>query len=380
MSNCYAILTALGQSMVAESIRVGKVINLIEVAVGDADYTPNEGQAALMHERARVNITDILADESNPAYIRIMAILPPDLGGWHIHEAGVFDADGRLFAIAKLDGSYKPVYSDGMVKEIALDIVLEVSSEANVNIVIDPNLITVTRQWVIDYFGAKFTSLKDLFEKHIKDTNNPHKTKAGDVGAYTKEETDARIAALNVLVYPGAFHSFHELSPLDGWMVRNGAILPNADENYPELWAALKQTKNLWKTISESAWQEMSALAGGIGGSPRFVLDDSAKTIRLPDTRGDYEEGAGFDGLSVGDWHGDGIRNITGRFGVYSPVYGDGRLFTPGTYQAGGVDSDGAGNKWISMDVSRVVPTANKNQPRGFGMLPCVYVGKTKGE
>ena len=27
------------------------------------------------------------------------------------------------------------------------------------------------------------------------------------------------------------------------------------------------------------------------------------------------------------------------------------------------------------LDASRVVPTANKNQPRAWGALPCVYLG-----
>ena len=176
MSKCFAILTALGQAMVAESIRSGADINLLEMAFGDAEYTPSEGQTDLMHERARVYITDILYDQDNPAWLRIMAVLPPDIGGWHIHEAGIFAENGNLFAVAKLDGSYKPVYSDGMVKEVALDLILEVSSEANVNLTVDANVITVTRKWVVEYFGAKLGSLKDLFENHIRDKNNPHET------------------------------------------------------------------------------------------------------------------------------------------------------------------------------------------------------------
>lgn len=40
----------------------------------------------------------------------------------------------------------------------------------------------------------------------------------------------------------------------------------------------------------------------------------------------------------------------------------------------------GARNNYIhiAFDASRVVPTANKNQPRAWGALACVYLGAPK--
>lgn len=195
MSKYYTLLTTLGQAMVAEAIRQDSPIGLTEVAVGDAEYSPEAGQVALMSERARVAITEILADADNPAWLRITAVLPPDLGGWPIHEAGVFAENGNLFAVAKLDGTYKPVYSDGLVKEIALDIILEVSSAANINLVADPHTILATRDWVEKNFGAKVTGLQTLLSDHIKDKNNPHQTTPGQIGVYTKAEVDALLKA-----------------------------------------------------------------------------------------------------------------------------------------------------------------------------------------
>lgn len=384
-NNCYAILTALGQAMVAESISQKTPVNLIEIAVGDADYSPNEGQAALMHERARFHITEIMADQDNPAWIRIMAVIPPGVGGWHIHEAGVFADNGNLFAVAKLDGSYKPVYSDGMLKEIALDIILEVSNEANINMIIDPNLITVTRQWVIDYVGAKIASLKDLFENHIKDFNNPHKVTPEQLGVYKKEEVEALFKAFNVFIYPAAFHNFYLLSPPKGWKVRNGAVLPKADTAFPELWAALKKTENAWLLLSETAWQSKSALAGGIGGVPWFVLNDSAKTIRLPDTRGDFVRDAGLNGQSVGQWqkatfvYADNTPNAPSLATVLGHTGWEEKM---GADKAGDVSYSGLSLAIIGSGGVETAPAAAAGSARGrnFATLGCVYVGEEKSQ
>ena len=193
------------------------------------------------------------------------------------------------------------------------------------------------------------------------------------------------------LVYPSAFYDFYEQVPPSGWMVRNGGLISSADTVVPKLWEELQKPENAWKLLTESDWQAQSQSSpwNGIGGVPKFVLDTSARTIRLPDTRGMYKEDAGFDGLDVGGVHGDAIRNIVGR------------LDTPGDYNLQNFEgiisgmSSGAlvWSNWgtknytgdqgmshstarsIQLNASLSVPTANKNQPRAFGVLGCVYVG-----
>lgn len=191
---------------------------------------------------------------------------------------------------------------------------------------------------------------------------------------------DIKARACAVFVYPGAFHTFYEQSPPPGWAVRNGALLENADEGFSDLWAALQLPQNAWKVKSGTEWQALSDKSPwqGIGGVPFFALDKTAKTIRLPDTRGMYVEDAGFDGLGVGDVHGDAIRNFTGTIGantadgVATKASGVFALADGQTRRSGeGTDII----RPVRFDPSMVIPTANKNQPRAFGALPCVYVG-----
>lgn len=177
---------------------------------------------------------------------------------------------------------------------------------------------------------------------------------------------------------PGDFEIFFRQSPPDRWAVANGALLITADAVAPALWASLQSSENAWRLKSQAEWTALSQASpwNGIGGVPFFVLDVNAKTVRLPDLRGMYPETAGFDGLTVGGVHGDAIRNFTGRLGCYAPVYADGGLFTADSWAGGGVDVDGSGNKWVNLNVSRVVPTASVNRPRAFGVLGCIYLGE----
>ena len=155
----YTILTKAGKALVADSIANGTDINLSAVAVGDVDHTPDENQTALLRERARLPITEILFDNDNPAWLRVSTLIPPAVGGWNIYEAGLFTKTGVLFALAKLDGAFKPLYPSGMTKEVALDIILEISSEANVNLTVDPHVVIATREWVKQYYWSQAVTI-----------------------------------------------------------------------------------------------------------------------------------------------------------------------------------------------------------------------------
>ncbi|MDL2226981.1 hypothetical protein LJB86_04925 [Deltaproteobacteria bacterium OttesenSCG-928-M10] len=188
-------------------------------------------------------------------------------------------------------------------------------------------------------------------------------------------------------IEPGDFELFYRQTPPIGWAVANGGLLVGADTAAPKLWAELQKSEKAWLLKTQAQWDALSQAApfSGIGGAPFFVLDLNAKTLRLPDMRGMYLEPAGFNGLTVGGTHGDAIRNITGEH-----FYGqDGDTYSPirptGALSYGPMTSDSNRLSWIQavanawypliLDVSRVVPTASVNQPKAFGLLPCVYTG-----
>ena len=196
------------------------------------------------------------------------------------------------------------------------------------------------------------------------------------------------LESVNPLVYPSAFQTFYEQTPPKGWKVRTGAVLNDAEAQFPDLWAALKSPSNSWKVKTLAQWTALSTAAGGVGGVPFFVLDNAAKTIKLPDTRGDYERGAGSTYLSaVGAWHEDAIRNITGgplttlsaSFTGKPTLRWEGALgiTAVGSRTSAQDGSNGSYSFSLGFDASKDsnVLTAPENRTRAFAVLPCVYVG-----
>ena len=179
--------------------------------------------------------------------------------------------------------------------------------------------------------------------------------------------------------YPGEFRNFFEQVPPQGWAVRDGSVLENADSAYPKLWAALHTESNAWKCKTLEDWTLLSETAGGVGGVPFFVVDDEAKTIKLPDTRGDYERGAGSNFLpNVGDWHGDAVREVSCVVGfVDTTTSTPSGCFVKVTNRSNWGMGSGAGSSsgQVNFVLGNAVPTADEARTRAFGVLPCVFVG-----
>ena len=187
---------------------------------------------------------------------------------------------------------------------------------------------------------------------------------------------------LSNILYPGAFITLYQESPPPNFMVRNGAVIPNANVDLPNLWNALQNDPRLLPFVTDMYnWYQKSILSPwlGVGGVPLFAIDTSVNTIRLPDTRGMYQEDAGV-GLSIGDVHPDAIRDIVGEFGAdgltlqnesASGVFS----WSASNDQSPDFQSVNYGRPYLTFAASRIVPTAERNQPAAFGVLPCIYTG-----
>jgi len=197
--------------------------------------------------------------------------------------------------------------------------------------------------------------------------------------AYDKAEQALDYLLVSPVGYLTEFRSFFEQVPPQGWAVRDGSVLEDADVNYPALWAVLQQEANTWKCKTAEDWTALSEAAGGVGGVPFFVLDTEARTIKLPDTRGDYERGAGSDFLpNVGDWHGDAVRDVSGVVGfVDTTTATPSGSFVKVTNRSNWGMGSGAGSSsgQVNFVLGNTVPTADEARTRAFAVLPCVFVG-----
>ena len=151
----YTRLTDIGSAALNNAITGGASIALTELALGDANgasYDPDGAETTLVNEQYRLAISSITPDAQNPAWLIVEAIIPPDVGGWWIREAGIFDANGDMFAIAKYPETYKAVLSDGTASTLTIQIVLQVTNTDSIELVVNPLDGYATQGWVVSAY------------------------------------------------------------------------------------------------------------------------------------------------------------------------------------------------------------------------------------
>ena len=160
--NFYTILTATGKAKLANSAVLGSKVNFKTLKVGDGKgsyYEPSENQTSLVNQVWSGSIGSISVDENNPNWIVIETLIPATIGGFFIREAGIFDEDDDLIAISKLSETYKPVVSEGSIKDLCIKIILEVSNVESVTLKIDPTVVVASKKDVL------------VIEAEVKDIN-----------------------------------------------------------------------------------------------------------------------------------------------------------------------------------------------------------------
>lgn len=154
-----------------------------------------------------------------------------------------------------------------------------------------------------------------------------------------------------------------------GYLELNGTLYTGAAAKFPDLMPYLSTHTD--ECTTEADWQARSAAASGTGGVPFYVLDTTANTLRMPDTRGDSP----YHG-TPGTWQGDAIRNVTGVVGrpfTYDTNYPNGPFHIPVAGGGGGATGWNIGK--VHMDLSLAVPTDTTNHPRRVALTWAVYAG-----
>ena len=160
----YTLITQIGLAKLTNAQALGHTISLQQIAVGsgdnDAPYSPTIDQTALKGETWRNGIVQIIPDDNDPTRFEVEGIIPQEQGGWTLREAGIFDSDGDLFAIANMPDTYKPPLGGGAVSDLLLRIVIKTSNAAAVELKIDPSIVLATKTYV-----------RNAIEGHSSDPN-----------------------------------------------------------------------------------------------------------------------------------------------------------------------------------------------------------------
>lgn len=163
----YTIVTAIGKTKIANATVYGTKVNFAKLKVGDSNgayYEPTENQKDLVHTVWEGKVNDVVTGgEENPNWIVALTPIPPSVGGFTIREAGIFDEEGDLLAIAKYPESYKPKMEEGSTSDLTIELIFEVSNAASVTLTIDPLAQTASKKDLAD--------LNEKIKKKIEDIN-----------------------------------------------------------------------------------------------------------------------------------------------------------------------------------------------------------------
>ncbi|MEX9845414.1 phage tail protein [Providencia rettgeri] len=147
----FALLTKLGENLLAQATALGTKLELTHMAVGDGGGslpTPDTNQTKLIAEKRRAAINTLFIDDKNKNQIIAEQIIPEQDGGWWIREIGLFDKASNLIAVANCPETYKPQLAEGSGRTQSIRMVLIVSHTESVTLKIDPSVVLATREYV----------------------------------------------------------------------------------------------------------------------------------------------------------------------------------------------------------------------------------------
>lgn len=163
-----AVLTQAGEVALAEAALSGLPVGFALMGVGDGNGmlpAALASQDGLINERYRAPINRLAIADNSANVIRAEMIIPPQVGGFWLREAALYDDDGVCLVVASVPESYKPQLAEGSGRLHALNLWIKVSNTADVKITADLSLVMASAQ---DVEKAK-NEAKDYADKVVGD-------------------------------------------------------------------------------------------------------------------------------------------------------------------------------------------------------------------
>ncbi|MCR4493439.1 phage tail protein [Klebsiella pneumoniae] len=142
----YAKLTAAGVKALTAAAMSSTPVSVAEMAVGDgggAEINP-DSMTRLVNEVYRAPLNRLVITDQQKNVIRAEMLIMPQVGGWWLREAALYDENGVCLVVASLPPSYKPLLSSGSGRLSAVNIYITVSNTADVKLITDPSVILAT--------------------------------------------------------------------------------------------------------------------------------------------------------------------------------------------------------------------------------------------
>ena len=173
-----SLITVAGREKIAAAILSGNKVVFSQMSVGDGGgsaTTPDENQTALVNERFRTQLNSLKLSDTEHIIIAEV-IIPPEVGGFTIREAALFDDVGVCMAVANVPETYKPALAEGSGRFTILRIWLAVSSTEAVELVVDPGIVLATVEDVINAGNEIKDYTDEQLSEHADSRNHPDAT------------------------------------------------------------------------------------------------------------------------------------------------------------------------------------------------------------
>lgn len=173
-----SIITVAGREKIAAAIVNGNKVIFSQMSAGDGGggaTTPGDEQTELVNERFRTQLNSLKLSDTENIIIAEM-IIPPEVGGFTIREAALFDDAGVCMAVANVPETYKPALAEGSGRFTILRIWLAVSSTEAVELVVDPGIVLATVEDVINAGNEIKDYTDEQLSEHAGSRDHPDAT------------------------------------------------------------------------------------------------------------------------------------------------------------------------------------------------------------
>ncbi|STS62490.1 Tail fiber protein [Klebsiella pneumoniae] len=160
-----AVLTGEGVRRFASAALSGVPIGFAEMAVGDGELTDHESRTGLVSERYRAPLNRVVIADPAANVIRTEMIMMPEVGGFWLREAALYDDEGACLAVADLPPSYKPLLDQGAGRLQSVNLWIAVSNTVDVELKADPSVILAT----VDEVNKAKNEAKDYTDQVVDD-------------------------------------------------------------------------------------------------------------------------------------------------------------------------------------------------------------------
>ncbi|HDG7830226.1 TPA: phage tail protein [Klebsiella quasipneumoniae subsp. similipneumoniae] len=293
-----SIITQAGREKIAAASVTGEKVLFSLMAVGDGDGGPVElrdSQDGLANEHYRTQLNSLKIQDNQKNIISAEAIIPPEIGGFTIREAALYDEDGVCMAVARVPETYKPALAEGSGRFTVLRIWLIVSSTENIEMIVDPGIVLATVEDVINAGNAVKDYTDDQLSDHASSRNHPDATldekgftrlsNATDSDSQSRAATPSAVKAAIAQAIRGAW----ELdNPVGTTRFFNQNLNPNERWPWSE-WVYTGENKSIRVGKADGSNVGMAAGSDSVtlvrDNLPKVQIDVSGETSELPEAK-----------------------------------------------------------------------------------------------